>query len=259
MKRLAEEQKQKIKLLAQYNVPHKVIAGTLGLSQSSVSTVLSTNPAKTTKLRDIGEDRRVKLSHEDIAEIRELYNRGIPQKQIAELFKIHPTTVSYYCVPGRKEYSIRLSIANHSMYISPEEERKRAKQTYQRRKQILQDRGITIGTRAKLPKITREIAEQMCEYRRTGMRYKEISALTGYNVNIVNQTVLGMCPELRKKQSFSLETINNIIKDREAGLSYNDICQKYNCGISTVTWYTVPGFREKTAAYQKERRKKNVD
>ncbi len=257
MKRITDEQAKKIKTLAKYEIPQRVIADVVGVAPYTVSTLLSESPMRTVTLRSIGKDRRCKLTDEDIAEIKELYEKGWSQISIAKLFNVHQTTVTYYVNPARKEYANKRSAKYHCLYMTPEESARRALESYHRKRKILQEQGMLGEPRKKSPKLEQETIDQMCEYRKAGMSYEKIAELTGYSLMIVNRAVITAAPELRQRQRFTREQVEGMISDRKAGMSYKDLCEKYGCRVSTIAWHTLKSKDNKTAS--KERRKKNVD
>lgn len=104
---------------------------------NTVRFIISGKKQKRIALADIGQDRRRKLTPEDIEEIKEYFKKGERIHTIKKMFNVSDTCIRYHVFPEYKEYVNKHSREWHVLNVTPEEDARKSKERSLRYRSII--------------------------------------------------------------------------------------------------------------------------
>lgn len=122
MRRLTAAEKDEILTDHRNGMKGKDIAEKFSVTPQTISHIL--NPKKIPTLREMNDDKRIKLSEAEIAEISRLYESGRTMRSLANEFGVSLFCIKYHLFP---EFAKRNNRAAHALHSANEEYQKKLK------------------------------------------------------------------------------------------------------------------------------------
>ena len=122
MRRLTAAEKDEILTDHRNGMKGKDIAKKFSITPQTVSHIL--RPKKIPTLREMNDDKRIKLSEAEIAEINRLYESGRTMRSLAIEFGVSPFCIKYHLSP---EFAKRNNQMAHALHSVNEEYQKKLK------------------------------------------------------------------------------------------------------------------------------------
>lgn len=133
--KLTKEQKQLIIKLAK-SVPVTDIARLVGISVQYCYYIASQATHKPLPHLPPEEDKRRKLMPDDIENVRWLYTHGIPQKDIARIYKVSQCAVRYHLLTDEERTELNKQRQKYGTSQTKEYLRQQARNIYNRKKKL---------------------------------------------------------------------------------------------------------------------------